>query len=85
MAAVESTRLRLAAARRPRRSHAERRAETRAKIIDGVVESIAEIGLAATTATEIARRSGATWGAVQHHFGDKQYSLLQRGFTSKTD
>ena len=71
MAAVESTRLRLAAARRPRRSHAERRAETRAKIIDGVVESIADIGLAATTATEIARRSGATWGAVQHHFGDK--------------
>jgi AcrR family transcriptional regulator len=39
--------------------------------MDAVVESIAEVGLARTTAPEIARRAGVTWGAVQHHFGGK--------------
>ncbi len=56
---------------RPRRSHAERTAETRGRILRAVVESIAEVGYQRTTATEIARRSGVTWGAVQHHFGGK--------------
>ena len=54
-----------------RRSHAERTAETRAKIIAAVLESIAEVGFQRTTATEITRRAGVTWGAVQHHFGAK--------------
>jgi AcrR family transcriptional regulator len=59
-----------------RRSHAERTAETRARLIAAVVESIAEVGLARTTAPEIARRAGVTWGAVQHHFGGKEGMLL---------
>ena len=65
-------------ARRPgeRRSHAERKAETRARLIAAVVESIAETGLARTTAPEIARRAGVTWGAVQHHFGGKDGMLV---------
>lgn len=54
-----------------RRSQAERTAETRARIIDAVVESIAEVGFPRTTAAEISQRSGVTWGAVQHHFGGK--------------
>ena len=54
-----------------RRSHAERTAETRARIMSAVVESIAEVGFQRTTAAEIARRAGVTWGAVQHHFGGK--------------
>jgi len=65
-----------AAAAKPRRSHAERTAETRAKLIAAVVESIAETGLARTTAPEIARRAGVTWGAVQHHFGGKDGMLV---------
>jgi AcrR family transcriptional regulator len=65
-----------AAAARPRRSHAERTAETRAKLIAAVVDSIAETGLARTTAPEIARRAGVTWGAVQHHFGGKDGMLV---------
>jgi AcrR family transcriptional regulator len=36
-----------------------------------VVQSIGEVGYQRTTATEITRRAGITWGAVQHHFGDK--------------
>lgn len=49
----------------------ERKAETRARILTATVESIGEVGFQRTTSTEIARRSGVTWGAVQHHFGNK--------------
>ena len=38
--------------------------------------SIAEVGFQRTTAAEIARRAGETWGAVQHHFGGKDGILL---------
>jgi AcrR family transcriptional regulator len=69
-------RLRLPTPRRERRSQAERTAETRAKIKAAVVESIAEVGFQRTTAAEIARRAGVTWGAVQHHFGDKHGILV---------
>jgi AcrR family transcriptional regulator len=54
-----------------RRTQAERTAETRRRILDAVVESIAELGFQRTTAMEIAKRAGVTWGAVQHHFGAK--------------
>ncbi len=61
-------------AARPR-SHAERSAETRAAILEAVSESVVEVGFARTTAAEIARRAGVTWGAVQHHFGGKDGML----------
>jgi len=64
-------RLRIPLPERARRSHAERTAETRAKIIDAVVTAIDELGFQKTTASEITRRAGVTWGAVQHHFGAK--------------
>jgi AcrR family transcriptional regulator len=63
-------------AQRARRSHAERTAATRAKLLAAVVESVVEVGLARTTAPEIARRAGVTWGAVQHHFGGKDGILV---------
>ncbi|MFI5315668.1 MAG: TetR/AcrR family transcriptional regulator [Myxococcota bacterium] len=63
--------VRLALQRPRRRSHAERSTETRAAIMGAVVESIAEVGFERSTASEIARRAGVTWGAVQHHFGGK--------------
>lgn len=62
--------------KRERRSHAERTAETRARIVEAVIESIAEVGFQRTTAVEITRRAGVTWGAVQHHFGDKDGILI---------
>lgn len=55
----------------PRRTQAERREETRSKIVEAVVASIAEVGFQRTTATRIAARAGVTWGAVQHHYGGK--------------
>ena len=69
-------RSRISLAPRERRSHAERTAETRERVMAAVVESIAEIGYPKTTAAEIARRAGVTWGGVQHHFGDKDGILL---------
>ncbi len=70
-------------AARGRRSHAERTAETRARIMASVVEAIADLGFQKTTAAEIARRAGVTWGAVQHHFGGKEgilIAVLQESF-----
>jgi AcrR family transcriptional regulator len=63
--------LRVRAPKPTRRSHTERTAETRRRVTAAVVECIAELGFQRTTGTEIARRAGVTWGAVQHHFGDK--------------
>ena len=63
--------LRLPERRRPRRTQLERTTETRARILAATVESIGEVGFQRTTSAEIARRSGVTWGAVQHHFGSK--------------
>jgi AcrR family transcriptional regulator len=68
---------------RPRRTRAERSAQTRARILEAVIASVADLGLQRTTASEIARRAGVTWGAVQHHFGDKEELLaacLEDGF-----
>jgi len=73
---ARSARARLPVQRRERRSHAERTAETRGRIIAAVVESIAEVGYQRTTAAEVTRRAGVTWGAVQHHFGGKEGLLL---------
>jgi len=69
-------RLRAQTTRRDRRSNPERAAETRARIVAAVVDSIAELGFQRTTAAEIARRAGVTWGAVQHHFGGKDGILI---------
>jgi AcrR family transcriptional regulator len=68
---------------RARRTQAERTAATRERILAAVVESIAEVGFGQTTASEIARRAGVTWGAVQHHFGDKDgilAAVLEQSF-----
>jgi AcrR family transcriptional regulator len=67
----DTPRVKLATTPKARRSQAERTAETRARIMAAVIESIAEVGFQRTTANEIARRAGVTWGAVQHQFGGK--------------
>lgn len=71
-----ATRVRIPAPERERRTHAERRAETRARVIAAVIDSIGELGYQKTTTAEISRRAGVTWGAVQHHFGDKDGILM---------
>ena len=61
--------------KKARRTHAERSAETKDKIIQAVVELISEQGIQKTTANAIAKRAGVTWGALQHHFGGKYGAL----------
>jgi AcrR family transcriptional regulator len=48
---------------------------TQDKIINAVIGLIREKGYVAATSTEIAKRAGVTWGAVQHHFGGKEEIL----------
>ena len=62
--------------RRPRRSQAERTAETRAKVIAAVIDCVGDLGYAGATAVEITGRAGVTWGAVQHQFGGKDGLFL---------
>jgi AcrR family transcriptional regulator len=48
---------------------------TQDKIINAVISLIKEKGYAAASSTQIAKRAGVTWGAVQHHFGGKEEIL----------
>ena len=53
---------------KPRRTQAERRAETRARLLDATVESLIEDGYAGTTIRHVAERAGVSQGAQSHHF-----------------
>lgn len=57
---------------RPRGRQAAKSEAARRKILEAIVGLIKEGGYANATAARIAERSGLTWGAVQHHFGDKE-------------
>lgn len=59
----------------PRRTQAERTAETRGRILDAAVDCLVERGYARTTVDEVARRAGVSLGAERHHFPSK-ISLL---------
>ncbi|MCP5057028.1 MAG: TetR/AcrR family transcriptional regulator [bacterium] len=74
--------------RRRRRSHAERTAETQGRIKAAVVEAVSDLGFHRTTAAEISRRAGVSWGGAQHHFGDKDgilTAVLVDSFNSFAD
>jgi AcrR family transcriptional regulator len=59
-----------------RSSAGERLEQTRVRLLDAVIGSLAESGYAATSTTEIARRSGLTRGAQLHHFGTKDHMMI---------
>jgi AcrR family transcriptional regulator len=70
-----------------RKSAAERLAATRARLLNVVVDTLAETGYAAATTTEVAKRSGLTRGAQLHHFGTKDQMMLAavEYLTERTD
>ena len=53
---------------KPRRTQAERRAETRARLLDATIESLIGDGYAGTTIRHVAERAGVSQGAQSHHF-----------------
>lgn len=48
---------------------------TREKIISAVISLIKEGGYSHASSSRIAERAGITWGAAQHHFGNKEEIL----------
>lgn len=67
------------AERRPgvrRRTQEERSATTRERVIQAAIDCIVEEGLHNTTAARLVARSGVTWGAIAHQFGDKDSVLF---------
>lgn len=59
-----------------RRTQEERSAATREKVIQAAIDCIVEEGLHNTTAARLVERSGVTWGAIAHQFGDKDSVLF---------
>jgi AcrR family transcriptional regulator len=55
----------------PRRTQEQRRAETRARLLDAALDCLVDVGASATTTLEVARRAGLSRGAQQHHFPTK--------------
>lgn len=54
-----------------RRTNAERRATTRAAVLNATIDALVKYGYAGATSTRIAEISGYTRGAQKHHFDTK--------------
>jgi AcrR family transcriptional regulator len=60
---------------RPRRTQAERTAETRSKLIASTIECLIERGHAGTTTLAVCRHAGVSHGSLLHHFGKRDVLL----------
>jgi len=56
---------------RRRRTQAERSSQTKARLLDATIELLVELGYAATSTNDVARRAGLSRGAQIHHFPRK--------------
>lgn len=61
---------------RIRRTQEERSRTTRNKILDAALESLIELGYAATSTPEVCRRAGVSRGALLHHFPTREELLI---------
>lgn len=50
----------------------DRSRATRARLLDAAIDSLAELGWAATTVAVVAERAGVSRGAAQHHFPTRE-------------
>ena len=66
-----------------RRTQAERRATSRARLLDAALESLAELGYAGTTFPEVVRRAGLSNGALWRHFQSKAELLAAAALHSE--
>ena len=60
-----------AAGTRPRRTQAERRAATRAALLQAAIDTLVEEGYAAMTTRRVAERAGVSQGTQMHYFPTK--------------
>ena len=63
--------------RPPRRRQEDRSAETQGRLIAAAVQSLHELGFAATSVDRIATSAGLTRGALTHHFATKADLIAQ--------
>jgi AcrR family transcriptional regulator len=61
----------------PRRTQAERRAETRTALLQASIACLVDEGYANTTTRRVAQRAGVSPGALQHHFANKSELLSE--------
>jgi AcrR family transcriptional regulator len=61
----------LSSTARPRRTQEERSTATRLLILEATIDTLVELGYAATSTTAIAERAGVSRGAQMHHYPTK--------------
>ncbi|GAA3229871.1 TetR/AcrR family transcriptional regulator [Actinocorallia longicatena] len=54
-----------------RRTQAERRSATQTRLLDATAATLADLGWAGLSTTEVSRRAGVSRGAQQHHYPTK--------------
>lgn len=54
-----------------RRTQAERRSATQTRLLDATADTLADLGWAGLSTTEVSRRAGVSRGAQQHHYPTK--------------
>jgi AcrR family transcriptional regulator len=59
-----------------RRTQEERSAGMQSALVEAAAALLCEVGYAGTTTAEVARRAGATTGAMQHHYGSMNQLML---------
>jgi len=62
---------------RVRRTQAERRAATRAALLDATIDALVEHGYANVTSAQIVQRAGVTRGAQAHYFSTKAELVVE--------
>ena len=55
----------------PRRTQAERSAETTTKLLDAASDCLVDLGWAGLSTNEVCRRAGVSRGALLHHYPTK--------------
>jgi len=60
---------------RPRRTQAERSAETRGRLVEATIACLVEHGLAGTTTVAVCARAGVSHGSLLHHYGTREALL----------
>lgn len=71
---------RIAAQRKDRAPQQDRSTETRRRLLEATIESLAKDGWAGTGLTSVAERAGLSRGAAQHHFGTRD-ELVEAALT----